>query len=370
MRLSRKTLAAVGLVSSLSIGGALIYALRPTPPHQAEELFDAESRATADAINSAPSDYSEVPKLRPPLPGELGAPGPAAQQRGEEGPIPTGGPRPPDPAKQAAETTRQRAAQERDAARISNVFLSGSSSGRGAPQAIAEPAASPVVPSPTSTEASTTAQDHQRAFLDRRSGATTSAARLMRPVSPNIVQAGTIIPAALMTGISSDLPGQIVAQVTRNIYDSPTGRILLIPQGARLIGEYDSKVSVGQNRVLLGWDRLLLPDGRSIALERQPGADSAGMAGLSDRTDHHWGGMLKAALVSTLLGVGAELASDADGELVRALRDDGQDSVNQAGQQVVQRELNVRPTLTVRPGFPLNVVVTRDLVLEPIGGKR
>src|SRR3546814_7607174 len=93
---------------------------------------------------------------------------------------------------------------------------------------------------------------------------------------------------------SSDLPGQVTAQVTQNVYDSPTGRILLIPQGARLIGDYDSEISVGQERVLLAWNRLILPGGRSIRLDRQPGADARGMAGIADRTDHHWGSMLRA----------------------------------------------------------------------------
>lgn len=119
----------------------------------------------------------------------------------------------------------------------------------------------------------------------------------MRLGSPNVVQAGSIIPAALITGIRSDLPGQITAQVTQNVYDSPTGRILLIPQGARLIGEYDSDVASGQNRVLLAWDRLILPGGHSILLDRLPGADVAGMAGLQDRTNFHWGNMLRAVSI-------------------------------------------------------------------------
>ena len=123
------------------------------------------------------------------------------------------------------------------------------------------------------------------------------------------MQAGNVIPASLITGIRSDLPGQITAQVTENVYDSPTGRFLLIPQGARLIGIYDSQVAFGQSRVLLVWTRLIMPNGRSIVLERQPGADTAGYAGLEDEVDNHWGALFKAALLSTLLGVGSELGS-------------------------------------------------------------
>lgn len=153
--------------------------------------------------------------------------------------------------------------------------------------------------------------------------------------------------------------------MTQNVFDSLTGRTLLIPQGARLVGKYDSEIAAGQERVLLEWDRLILPGGRSIRLERQPGADARGMAGLSDRTDHHWGSMLRAALVSTLLGVGAELGSDGDDALVRALRNGSQDTINQSGQRLVERQMNVPPTLTIRPGLTLRVLVTRDLILEP-----
>lgn len=192
-----------------------------------------------------------------------------------------------------------------------------------------------------------------------------SANRVQLPSSGSIIQAGSIIPAALITGIRSDLPGQVTAQVTENVYDSPTGRTLLIPQGSRLVGEYDSEIAAGQNRVLLAWDRLILPGGRSIRLDRAPGADAAGMAGLSDRTDYHWGGMLRAALVSTLLGIGAETGSSGDGDVARAIRDGAQDSVGQTGRQIVERELRIPPTLTIRPGHSFRVMVTRDLVIEP-----
>lgn len=364
MRLSRKALAAIGVAAGLGIGGSLIYALKPAGPREAQELFNTESRATAESVTSAPSDYGQVPRLGRPLPGDLGRPIVSAQQRGEDVPVPPIGtnPPPPDPREQAAEAARQRAAQERDAARTSTVFLGGSGAGSAPSLPIALPGIGQI-PQPAAQEAPAP-PDIRRAFFDRQAGAMTSAARIVAPVSPNIVQAGTVIPAALITGISSDLPGQITAQVTQNVYDSPTGRILLIPQGARLIGEYDSGISFGQNRVLLAWDRLILPDGRSIALERQPGADAAGMAGLNDRTNYHWGQMLRAALISTLLGVGAELGADSDDELTRALRRGGQDTINQTGQQLVRRQLNIAPTLTIRPGFPLRVIVTRDLILE------
>jgi type IV secretion system protein TrbI len=213
-------------------------------------------------------------------------------------------------------------------------------------------------------------QDRKLAFLtapvDRE---TVSPDRLANPASRYVVQAGAVIPAALITGIRSDLPGQITAQVTEHVYDSPTGRYLLIPQGAKLIGQYDSQISFGQDRVLLVWTRLIMPNGRSIVLERQPGADTQGFAGLEDEVDQHWGRLLGAAALSTLLGVGSELgATNNDNSIVTALRRGSSDSLNQTGQQVVRRNLNIQPTLTIRPGFPVRVNVNRDLVLAPYQG--
>ena len=373
MRLSRRALALVGVAAGLGIGGSLIYALRPSVEKAAQELYNTDSRATSETITSGPRDYAQAPRLGPPLPGDLGRPIVSAQQRGEDVTAPPIGaqPGPRDPRAQAAESARQRAAQERDAARTSSVFL-GSGGARAVAGAGAEPVSAPGLPAPSGQEpAQQAAQGDQagkRAFMAQEANQrTVSVERLTAPASPNIVQAGSIIPAALITGVRSDLPGQITAQVTANVYDSPTGRILLIPQGARLIGEYDSEIAAGQTRVLLAWDRLIMPDGRSIVLERQPGADGAGFAGLQDRVDQHWGNLLKAAAVSTLLGVGAELGADSEDNLTRALRRGSQDTINETGQQIVRRQLNVQPTLTIRPGHPLRVVLTRDLVLEPIG---
>ena len=177
-----------------------------------------------------------------------------------------------------------------------------------------------------------------------------------------------MIPAALITGVRSDLPGQIIAQVTQDVYDSPTGRYLLIPQGAKLIGQYDNSVTFGQSRVLLVWTRLIMPDGESIVLDRLPGADMQGYAGLYDRVTNHWGMLFEGAILSTILSVGAEAGtSDSENNLAQAIRMGASNSISQTGQQIVQRELDVQPTLTIRPGFPVNVMVEADLVLKPYG---
>lgn len=177
-----------------------------------------------------------------------------------------------------------------------------------------------------------------------------------------------MIPAALIKGIRSDLPGQVTAQVTDSVWDSPSGKYLLVPQGAKLIGQYDSSVAFGQSRILLVWTRIVMPDGNSIVLERQPGAHTGGYAGLEDEVDNHWGMLFKAAGFSTLLSVGAEAGTSQDeNNLVQAIRSGASNSISQAGQQIVQRQLKIQPTLTVRPGFPVRVIVTRDLVPSPYG---
>lgn len=354
-RLSRKVLAGVGAVALVGIGGALIYALQTRDPGPSgEELYSIDNRPTAGGLTGLPRDYTG-PLLGPPLPGDLGGPILDAQNRGQ--PI-----APPAMAMPAVDPDEERRRAEEEAARLSSVFF------QSGPRASAGPGTAPGLADfgLAGLPGQVPAQDSQTAFLtgptDRQ---VVALDRVMAPASPYILQAGAVIPAALITGIRSDLPGQITAQVTENVYDSPTGSLLLIPQGTRLIGAYDAGVTFGQRRVLLVWNRLILPNGRSIVLERQPGADASGFAGLEDGVDYHWAELLQAAGLSTLLAVGAELAADEEDRLIQALRDGAQDTINQAGQAIVQRQLQVAPTLTIRPGFPVRVIVTRDLVLEP-----
>ncbi len=360
-RLSRNVLIGGTALAAVAICGAVLWALqgdrlRGVAP---QELHTTDRRSVADGLAALPRDYAgirrDVPPLGPPLPGDLGRPIVAAQGQLAAST--------PDP-------EIQRRAQETEAARVSRLFAA---TNRAQPPASAGSAASPgpLAGSPSSLDEASiqNGQERKLAFLndpvDRRN---TSPDRLARPASRYVLQAGAVIPAALITGLRSDLPGQIAAQVTENVYDTPTGGSLLIPQGARLIGVYDSQVSFGQSRLLLVWTRLILPNGYSIVLERQPGADASGQAGLEDGVDHHWGSLFKAALLSTILAVGTELGSDQnDSDIIRALRRGTGDTLNQAGQQVVRRNLNIQPTLTVRPGYPLRVIVTRDLVLQPYG---
>jgi type IV secretion system protein VirB10 len=367
-RLSRKVLAGGAAIGSLVIFGAVIWALQNSRSHSRAptELYTTDHRNVADGLAGLPRDYAGVPRQAPPLgpalPGDLGRPILNAQNA-------------PSTMVPAVDAEQQRIGQEIEAARLSKLFASTGIrelAMPSVPSASTEGAATssqPGQPTQSTVDESSAqnGQDRKLAFvnasIDRR---TTSPDRIAAPASSRVLQAGNVIPASLITGIRSDLPGQIAAQVTENVYDSPTGRCLLIPQGARLIGVYDSHVAFGQSRVLLVWTRLIMPNGRSIVLERQPGADTAGYAGLEDQIDNHWGALFKAAVLSTLLGVGSELGSSGqDNDIVQALRRGASDSANQTGQQIVRRNLNIQPTLTIRPGLPVRVIVNRDLVLEP-----
>ncbi|MGX5804862.1 TrbI/VirB10 family protein [Bradyrhizobium sp. Arg314] len=359
-RLSRKAIAGVAFFASFGISGALVYALQTRGSDiQGTELYSTSNRQPADGLANLPRDYTG-PVLGPPLPGDLGRPILDAQNKGQ--PVVS-----PMIAAPGVDEAEQRRRAEEEAARTSQVFFqAGVATDATAEHRIDVAAQDLAGPAP----AGQTPQDRQLAFLNAAADRNIVAPdRVAPPASPYVLQAGAVIPAALITGIRSDLPGQITAQVTENVYDSPTGRALLIPQGTRVIGQYDSGVGFGQRRVLLVWNRLIFPDGRSIVLERQPGADGQGNAGVEDRVDYHWGELFKAAALSTILSVGAEAGSSGqESDIVRVLRSGASDSVSQVGQQIVQRQLEIAPTLTIRPGFPVRVLVTRDLVLERYGG--
>ena len=372
-RLSRKVLITLGGVSALIIMAALFWALDANRRmnQSPTELYSTENRTPADGLAGLPKDYTGIPKLGPALPGDLGRPILSAQDEGK--PVVA-----PDIRTPRADPTEQRRLAEIEAARVAKLFTDS----RGVQAPATAPAVGRVDPAtgltlPTETPpldpgAAQNMQDRKLAFVnaavDRR---TVTPDRVQEKVSPYVVQAGTVIPAALITGIKSDLPGTITAQVTEQVYDTPTGKQLLIPQGARLIGQYDSQVAFGQSRVLLVWNRIIMPNGTSIVLERQPGADAEGYSGLEDDVDYHWGQLFKAAILSTLLGVGTELgSSNNENEIARAIRQSSQDTASDVGRQLIRRQLNIQPTLTIRPGFPVRVIVNRDLILQPYGAAK
>ena len=358
-RLSRKVLLGLGTVAAIGIGGALFLALRPQTQTTGSELYNTSNRLTPDGLANLPRDYTGLPRnapqLGPPLPGDLGRP------------IANAGAPAPGMAIPGPNPEEQRIAQEQEAARTSHLFAT-TNLGQVTPTAVSASGGTQGASSVPAGSSDLTSQDHKLAFLngniDRR---TVSPDRIEAPASQYVLQAGAVIPAALITGLRSDLPGQVTAQVTEDVFDSPTGTFLLIPQGAKLIGQYDAQIAFGQSRALLVWNRLIMPNGRSIVLERQPGADAEGYAGLEDEVDNHWGMLFKAAILSTVLSVGSEagMSGNSNGSLAEAIQQGTSQSINQTGQQVVSRSLSIQPTITIRPGFPVRVIVTHDLVLEP-----
>lgn len=192
-------------------------------------------------------------------------------------------------------------------------------------------------------------------------------ATLSPPRSPFELQAGQVIPAALVTALNSDLPGRVVAQVTAPVYDSVTGEALLIPQGSRLIGVYSNGVRYGDRRILLVWNRLILPNGWSINLQNMDATDAGGSAGLSDRTDNHWDRLAGAVLMSSIISVAANETEDTgkDSSFSQSLGDAAAQEAARTGARIVDRELSVRPTLKVRAGAPVRVLVSKDIQLRP-----
>lgn len=341
---------ALGGAGMLAIGLALGYALENSshkaPPAASQ---DTDVRPSADGLAGLPSDYvgSGVPKLGPALPGDLGHTILKAQGKAASG------------------GDDRRVAQEVEAAIASRLFVQMGERDRAGEQTMPPAPDAPA----TQERASTTTgpQAGNLAFLEGQPDrATTSPDRIAPPASPYVLQAGTVIAGALNTKISSDLPGQIVGHVTQNVYDSPTGRYLLIPQGSRLFGAYNSGISFGQQRTQIIWTRLIYPDGESLVLEKLPGGDAIGQSGLSDEVDNHWGQLFKAALVTTLLSVGSEAGtSQSENNLAQAIRSGASNGFSMVGNRLIDRSLNVQPTLTDRPGLPFTVLVGHDLLLKP-----
>ena len=316
-RLNRRTLTILTGGLSIAVLGATIWSLQPhrRGANDQAELYNVDRVSKSEGLDGLPSDYSKLPKvpeLGTPLPGDLGPAIVASQQ-----PMaPTYAPPGHDP--------EDALRKEAEAAAASSVFFRSGKPGQaagaiaqvapGAPSAMA--AFDPLAAGPASTAAQPAApttvqnrQEHKEAFLKGGSTETRNSGHLQMPASPYQVMAGTVIAAALVTGIKSDLPGDVIATVTEPVYDTATGKFLLIPQGSRILGRYNSQVSYGQSRVQMVWHRIILPDTSSLTLDNLVGTDPAGYTGVEDEVDRHWGRILAGAALTTLLGVGAELAA-------------------------------------------------------------
>lgn len=369
IRFKRGAIVSLAAIAAAAVAGTAWYALEPRTGQVAAEAADRNSlsRPPADAVGALPASYANVPKLGPPLPGDLGRPVLERQRQLESEAATTAVP----PAAAGVMEERQHRLSELKAARQSGLLVQASRSV--APQAVPDDA-------PPTAGATNGTGDKLPIDLDRDPNGQQRKADFVRATdkaadsnpyaltaspSPFTLSAGSVISASLITGLRSDLPGLVIAQVTERAFDSATGRILLIPQGARLIGTYDSLVAFGQSRALVVWQRIVFPDGSSLRLDNAPATDPSGYAGLSDKVDFHTWALLKGVALSTLLGVGAELQFSGESDLVQALRQSTQQSVSQAGSQLTSRNLQVQPTITIRPGAPIRLLVHHDLILKP-----
>ncbi|TKV41122.1 conjugal transfer protein TrbI [Sphingobium sp. MP9-4] len=361
IRFRKGAIIGIAALGSVSLMGIAWMALKPQVFRQVaqeSELSQPMSKSASDALSGLPSSYGDAPKLGPPLPGDLGRPILRAQQQAE-GVV--------RPARvDTAEAERQQRLADLKSARESGLMAQVQSS-RAAP---VSPAVDPSAGGPGTPPAPTATGTRKEQFASARDrDGDLNSGSLVAQVSPNSLLAGSVIAASLITGLNSDLPGMVTAQVTKNVFDTVTGNILLVPQGARLIGRYDSVVAFGQRRALVVWQRLILPDGGSIRLDNMPATDPAGYAGLTDKVDFHTWTLLKGVAIATLLGVGSELSISGESDLVQAIRESAQSNTARAGDQITQRNLDIQPTITIRPGAPVRVLVIRDLILAPWRGK-
>ncbi|MCC8977252.1 TrbI/VirB10 family protein [Bradyrhizobium acaciae] len=392
-RLNRRALMAGCVVAALFVAGAILVALRPHAFKHAErsELYNTDRKQTAEGLSKLPKSYEELPpstpRLGPPSPGDIGRAF-AENEKKAGARLDTGFQANPEEDVERAERIRQtRIAQQ---AKESGLFfrLSEKQEKRKQANTAEVPAVAPTAfrpamsdTGPSAAELAKTAQAmvdrsseivpssqaRKLAFAGAKADTETTNPHALKPApSTYAVMAGSIIPASLVTGLNSDLPGATIGQVTENIFDTVTGEHLLVPQGTRLVGKYDSVVAFGQKRALVVWTRLILPNGNSIVIENLPATDVAGYAGLEDEVDLHTWQLLKGVALATLIGVGTQLSIGNDeSDLVKALRESTQQTTNRAGQRLIERELDVQPTITVRPGWPLRVIVSKDLVLKP-----
>ena len=381
-RINRKILMGGTALFSLMLFGAVWFALNPPDfrgRQQAQELYNTDRKPTAEGLAGLPSTYDAIPKLGPPLPGDFGD-ALHKVETGKGAELPLGGqPFQPDPEADIERADRIRLARLAQQGRESKLFYTVAAASKSGEATKAEASAVQTTPSPFAALGQLdglqgqgqptlqTAQDKKLAFLNAKpDGSIYNEQSLQKPVSPYTLMAGSVIPASLVTGLNSDLPGFVIGQVTENVYDTVSGRYLLVPQGTKIIGKYDSVVAFGQKRALVVWQRLIRPDGSSMVIDNLPATDEGGYAGLEDRVDYHTWSLLKGIGLASLLGVGSELTLGRNqSDLVSALEQSAIKNTDQAGQSLVQRQLDVQPTLTVRPGWPLRIIVHKDLVLEP-----
>ncbi|EAJ1183961.1 TrbI/VirB10 family protein [Campylobacter coli] len=192
-----------------------------------------------------------------------------------------------------------------------------------------------------------------------------------KPLSTYEIKAGWNIPAILITGVNSDLPGQILAQVTQNVYDSATGKYLLIPQGTKVVGAYSSNIIYGQSRLLVAWNKLIFPNGDTLNLDGMQGTSQDGYTGFEDQVDNHYFRIFGSAFLLSSISAGIALSDNSDTNSEKETTSDKAiaQAIQQMGQvasEMIRKNMNISPTLKIRPGYKFNIFVTKDIILEPL----
>ena len=347
--------------SRVRSGSAASNVVDAVPPVPAEPAFlNVPPKLPPDSLPPPAPPTSRSTPIPPPLPGLL--PDQLSAQ-GESTSYQALAPR------SAQESARPVAASQRQdayrAALTSSVLVGGGSRGGGTPSADAAAVAAPPSSDTTSNLDHATSTSKPPAIEGGAPPIPVVAAG-----SPYTVRAGTIIPGLLITGVSSDVPGNVLGQTSRDVFDSRTQRTLLVPKGSRLVGTYDSR-SVGSGRLIVLWSRLIFPDGRSLALPKLGATDERGLAGLHDQVNHHYGRIYGTALLLSAIGAGVQLSEPQQSATLYAVPSTRQVAAGAVGQQLsdvalenVRRGLDVPPTITIRPGQPFNVFLTGDIVFD------
>jgi type IV secretory pathway VirB10-like protein len=333
-------------LTTLILVGAFVFAFILKPRLDEAEREARRAQAQAQQTSAADARPSEVIRSAPASYDRLPAESAIAEALGAETTATAADPRP-GPARPAPRQPSITETEAAEAARSPLLFA------RDARAAEAPPITAPRAPPVTRR------LDYADVTLDRAP---------LPELSANRLAAGTIIPAALETAIDTDLAGTIAARVTANVYDTTTGDILLIPQGARLLGRYDRDVAYGQRRAFLVWERILFPNGSSLSLGTMPGVDAIGAAGVRDQVDYHGDRLLGAIGLGALISTIGEIARDGDDDERSFSQNVGDAAAAEAARvsgRLVERELQVRPTIRIRAGMPVRVILTRDVIFDP-----
>ena len=381
-RFNRWTVAVLLLAVAAAAVLAFGRALTRDPPTQKADPAAAETTVAApsatDVINHLPGTYADVPQLGKPMPGEIGSMAAGNSTLLEAGaagsppmmPVSYGMQPPIRPLVVSAEAKLAERAREAGFG-----FGGGStaSGGDGADRLAGFGGTVPVAgaaPMQKGDRDADNRQDDKQEFLERnRTPRWELKDRLHRPASLYTLFAGTVISGVLITGINSDLPGQIEGQISQNVYDTVRGAHLILPQGTKLLGSYDSRITYGQSRVLVVWTRIIRPDGSNIDLEGMPGVDLSGYSGVTGNVDRHLSRILTAVLLGSVIQAGtAAGTSYTDPTFAGLARQGAGQGINEATQQIVRKELLLQPTIKVKPGERFAVFTTKDITIPPYDG--